>query len=464
MKHVIMLVVLVLGLSFTSSSEAQPAYQADPFYIYVSQDESGGVSIRKLTANASEVTSELIQTFAVEHSMVDAFLSPSREWVTILSSNEEYPNQNSIELLYLINLKSGESISLDANIAFPHDLFDREFLIHAGDFSKYQDRSQQVAWSSDSSFVAYIADKDNGTNEVHIYKLNERTNVILSNNDARFDRIFALNEPGTFATITQECNTCEASLEIYDISSLEKLNSYSIGHIPVEQFGVCGLEASPDNQYVAFTQDCVYTYFALETRKDIFLINLPMSSLESVTEFTLDGIHPPEAPPSISYRFGVYRSEWLSDNSLLIGATFLENSVDNIQSQILAYDPETDMLTVVLDNIMAQEWAIRNSNIAFVNVEIAQIAYQYEIVNAQVNIAQIDNDQMNITHDFQGGCYLDWSNDGQMLAFGRSSTKEYSDCLLNPTQIVFANVSDGSEVAYDLQPYKRIIPLGWVDG
>lgn len=435
------ILIILIGSGHGASSLARRADNASYRYLYTIQEESGQITLNAIILDENNTPSDItIQTFDVTRRLHQVISSPDGRWLAFATSPDAFDNQSNI---YLVHLVDYEVIQLEREIFFPRTTE-----------ANINDHFQQFAWSSDSRLLAYIS-----ASKVYLYDVESHSSTPVVTGDMVAYRLLWSENSNNLVIFGEECiKSCAGFIRAYDNAG-KLQTSLELYEVPTG-FGamsICSLGVSPDGITVSFTFLCDYSF--LEAKKELFTASLtaPTDAVQ-ITRFTDLGIRPPEAPAKYRFRFAVYQTQWLEGGKLLIGASFAQDSVENVHNQILVYDPSSDTQKILIDGKTFLETAINSNLIAFV---LAEPQAYFSAANTEIALVELNNN-LDVVDTYAGGCNLQWNPNEHILAYARASTNNFEPCLTRPRELVFIDIFDGTVAEYQLPETGQINVIGWV--
>jgi hypothetical protein len=234
---------------------------------------------------------------------------------------------------------------------------------------------------------------------------------------------------------------------------------------------ICQVSLSPDGRFVLFRNQCGYinlTYYELYSWDTV------TNQVKRLTDFTnpnLIGWNSSGGPQWT----GIYNSLWYDSTTILTGveADMIQfgvgPSASNLKSLTAAIQLPSGRIST-LSNDHISEWAL--------NMKTKALAYQREKLavvttkddtdikstNQTVQIATFDGSTLQPVFTYKsGGCHLNWSPDGIVLAFTLPSNKVDYDPCLNPEQIMFVDEHTHLESPFNIPANVTVAAaLGWI--
>lgn len=443
-RNVLFMILFTFGVYASEGFQIAHA-QNDELYqfLYAVQDETVQVSLNMILSDGDGVLSEkTIYTFEELQKLHQVISSPDGEWIAIATVPNAFENQSRIYLLHLADL---QVISIEREVHFPRTTE-----------ANITDDFQQFAWSNDSRLFAYIS-----SSSVYLYDLQSQSGEQRKIESTGAQRLmWSPGDSNELIVFEEPCEgSCKGYIKVYDVEG-QQATSVELYDVPTG-FGVmslCKLDASPDGSTISFTFLCDYSI--LEALKEVFMVPFDsQAGLEQLTDFTVSGIQPPDAPAEYRYRFAVYQTEWLEDDTVLIGVTFAQDSTDNVHSQIWLYNLDSETQEILVDGRTLLESALNNEYIALVSG--APRAY-FSPDDTEVAVAQFDNNTLNVIETFSGGCRLHWNADGHTLAYTRGDTNNFQQCLTEANELVIVDILDDTIISYQFPDEGQIYTVGWI--
>ena len=337
---------------------------------------------------------------------------------------------------------------------------------------------QTVAWSPNSQYIAFIArsGQDSSNNNTlhwgaYLYSVQTSTLTrlpIRQNMPIRFawsaDSKYLAIEGGTDQIVHQDANDA-VLLEVWNaqIGKVEKIDDLS-NLVGAYDLGMCNMNWSPDDQYIAFVSICDSTRVG-NIAREVYSFNIKTGQTKQVTNLATHMLS--MKPIYVDSQFSL---NWLSPSHLMIGQWV---SVQGNQgkpspqiTQTLLYDPVTTN-TSIYSSGKVQALSINPVNgrlaVSLASAISAEtflpIAAQVKTgnFNAATNIASIESDI-----SLPDGNNFAWSSDGKILAYQQTGTNNFIFVTDGSSPTVSYTFSDSSVAADSASKTAYILPIGWV--
>jgi hypothetical protein len=362
-----------------------------------------------------------------------AYVSPDGRWMgAFIWSNRRLPF-----IFRLVNLLTGETRDvLSGSAALDQAV------------NAVAPRQQLVSWSFDSRYVAFnmgVSPQDD------IFVHDVQTNTTSNVTNATHEQIDVVWTPSTlrFVTTSLACQNeiCDYFLSVYALNGTLEQSINLSDAFPDFLFTPCELRWSPDERYIGFVASCEAD---AGLPADAYIWDTASSTISTVTSFTtlLYGTR--------GILSGIYDLTWPNSQRLLVGATYIDNSIADV-NQTLVYRLPQGTATA-LTNDHSGDW-VQNpvtGQLAYRNFTTDEITSQ----NVVVKIATFSNDALAVSTTLPSGCDLSWSPDGTTLAFSQRGENS-QECYRPVHAISFYNQTTNQTYQIDVSQYEWAIPVGW---
>jgi WD40 repeat protein len=440
-------IMLLVGLFYICCNQITNSQSEIYPYAYLALNDDGMTELILLEINETINSTRIALPF-LQNAQVRAYIpNPNHEWILFAFAD----NNSDLSVFYLFNSRSGDFIEiLQGHLSNPSTGFSGLHL-------------QNIAWSPDGQYLAISVAVDN-QNDIYLYDVVNQTLINLSE-DVQEQYRFAWSANSQYLVASEEyCSdvfdlaTCSLMLKVYEVSTQTIIAAQPIA----EHYGgsaapgnsICELKWSPSGEFIAFVARCDSTLFFIT--QEVYLWDISQQNIITITAFTTQRLRQSNSIPVSA----IYDTVWFDENTLLIGV--LVGSDGNIDTfQTLTYDVDNSILSSLLTNRAATQWAINpvNNTVAFSTIT-AYSAFANQTY--QLEIAQFNSTALNIRFQGSIACNLDWSPDGTILAYTENGTS----CNLPPQRFVFLDPESGESQTYDPTNYisnlTRVYSVGWV--
>lgn len=440
------MIIVVLLLCLTLSPSHLPvsvAAQAEPYpyrYAYISHTAAHEPLLHLIDPTNPQNSTDI--PISQPSNIYKAFASPDGRWIAII------PSYIGIETIRLMNLVSGETFDIEARLSLSIDM--------ESYFTGYLPR---VMWSPDSRFFAFIRAELGQNVDAVLVDVNEHSLQRLTD-DADIERMFAWSPDASKLAVFKE-----RQVDIFAISDTANQLIQTI--LLTSSVGLSGGVAcqptwSPDSAYLVLMSSCDQSN--VEETREIYGLDIAQAQFSPLTSYTQTAIFDPNAPIYYPIRMAFYDMFWDDSQTLLIGATILDNvdqsSIRHYRSETIAYHIATHTSQVLLNQEHGREW-VKNP----VSGALAYFSAQGDNWDfPSVQIANLTNNGLEITQTLPAGCNLAWSPDGLYLAYINNSAT-FSDCRRYPSGengLTIFNSSTQQALQYQIPMVELSYPVGWV--
>lgn len=437
-------IVIFVLLTFTYSAQIQALAKYGYAYLGFTRSE---LRIHVVDINAN---STMLYQFSLPPETQTTELiysSPTGEWIAFIL---EVDRQNNTQLVYLINLATGETRTITKGY-LPD--WKREIGFTAP--------PQRLAWSPDGRFMAFTLSpkdpKDKPLTQTYLYNLAENTLTGFTSqqqNDYRFAWSSDSQDLAIFSGVCTAGPSCQLALRIVEVSTGQVKSQLDITGLyqgsSVIGSTLCRLAWSPNKKFISFSAGCNST--TGNTPKELYLWEIEAERYIKVTQFTSGKL-------GFQYIWADYIPFWQSDSDLLFGMRLVTG-----QNSIYAtyhYQVENQHLNQIA-TVAIEEWAYNLSEGIVIYRQVSQEGWA--VPEAILSLESLDDLAVSLSSVplSDPGCRLSWSPDGQWFAY----FKGYPCSPFGRNLIILS--SDNQTVRhYTLQPNTIdgelfTTPIGWL--
>jgi len=187
---------------------------------------------------------------------------------------------------------------------------------------------------------------------------------------------------------------------------------------------------------------------SFEFPKEMYVLNLNTGSVEPVTNIS-------DPRQDLKPQIVEFSSEWLADDTLLIGAAYQTTTREGLQT--LQFDAATKNLKILNDSQAFEERVVNP-----VSGEIAVLDKDALPSNGNPDqmatvLFQTENGQA-LPLTIASGCRISWSPSGQILAYVVTTAYCHTPTV---KAIGFIDRTTGQESIYQMSESERAFALGW---
>lgn len=365
----------------------------------------------------------------------DAVLSPDGVWAAL---DIGYGPTAGISLVNLVsheNLFTGEIFLND----LPPDVLDKPL--------------HRIQWSPDSKMIAFhlfVPGNRQAERQLAVYDLEQRKLINLNSGNTNQYNYVWLPNSHHLAILTSSTNLRETWLELFDTTTWQSERILPLAPVirgSAHSATVCQLQVSPGGIWASFWYPCDGGSF--EFPKEMYMIDLRTGSVGAVTSIS-------DPRQNLKPQIVVFSSEWLSDDTLLIGADYQTSTRKG--SQTLQFNTTTRNLTILNDTRSFIERAVNpiNGEIAVLdrNVVVGSSSSDEQVSTLQI---QPETGQ---AFSFAGadGCRISWSPSGEILAYVVTTAYCHTPTV---KAIGFIDRTTGHETVYQMSESESAFALGW---
>jgi hypothetical protein len=397
-------------------------------------------------------------------------ISPDGEWLAALLLKQ--PSQSSRHwLLRLYSLRLGTIVDVAEGFYIP---------------SRTTRWSPQLlAWSPDSSKLAFQATQKPTIESIHasiqtlfIYDLSQATLATLLTASAVEVRFDWTADSNMLAVARQFCNSdlpnpqCDVELILFKLAEMSKpnkVNNFASQGLFADHdvLSFCNFSVSPTGAFAAFVSRCRYDG---TTPHEVFVWDTQQNTISQLTDFTTHRLS--ENPNVATY----YSTFWGGSETLLISALTIENyatpSEIRTGNTLEAHIPSNTQKKVF--DIAISEWSVNPITYDLAYVVRANTIGESVIspMPSHVNLLQAENAQLTINSELINasevlpkGCLLQWSPDGEWLAYQTPSAVASQCTALLAEQFIFYNATTKQLLQFELPEIDdRMLSqaVGWV--
>ncbi|MFN8372166.1 MAG: hypothetical protein U0694_04730 [Anaerolineae bacterium] len=363
----------------------------------------------------------------------ESIFIPAREGHRIFSAQASPDGEWVYTIIRMLDSSTRPGGSYSVNLYSPRTGEMREVL--------YDVRILKITWSPDSQWLALIlrdAESINSFLGAYVYHVATAALSMVSADETTPYHMEWSPDSTQLLTVGMRCPTelhCSSRFDVIEMSSITSLHS-----VEFDSSGdyLCQFAWSPDNQTIAFLYACSdsigsgsWPYI-----HDIYSLNLANSTFTRLTYFAQQEEYPSTLQQySLGYSFAWYDSSTLlrsmaggpfQDGVGFDDAFYLQESVAHRADGTQVFIADQSIWDWILNPLYPTEIAFRREDYVLFtteyNTRLAQVA------NAAVEIATFDGTNLNVLYSGVGGCELDWSPDGTMLAYSYIETLPHYDC------------------------------------
>ncbi len=369
------------------------------------------------------------------------------------------------------------------------DVQSKEIIAQIPGLTPYRDRNS-VVWDPTSSKILFdrTTTYTPGTRDWGIYDRHDQSLTLLPSDDLKLFPAWS-TDGKQIAYVSQFCPADDDSCHIepdywnititnLDATQIENVTDFENDSIPFllgSGDGLfCDLQWSPDDQYIAFQNQCIRNGGTILEKHRVFMVNIEELTVSEVAKF--------EKPYAYAYHY-----DWSQTNDLLIGYSqidyFMQADIDGFTTYsrggLIVHDPKQSHQLQSAELLgfsgSSVRWAPDGTTfIAFTSEPIFE--YPPSDGGGQLFgpggtlLGNFDNTDGNLTihpesNDLPFGYYNKhkayWTEDGQMIAF--ASTGDYKTYKHEVTESdVFVYSMKDKDLNNLTESLEGIsIPLGW---
>ncbi|QPC82054.1 hypothetical protein G4Y79_20570 [Phototrophicus methaneseepsis] len=436
MPHSLRIALSLLILIVSGRDTFANAPKSSYIYLYVS-DTTGETFTLNFLDTVSLTLDHQIQLAKPISFGITAFLSPDGKWVAFLPAT---PSET-IENIILYDILNNETRSVPAHIS-ANFLFDSA--------ARVWGPSPSILWSPDSMKLAFIG-QINGDFTLGVYEINTDETLYLPNTGSKYANLAWNSTSDELAVTAHTCDPiCQPSIEIYNIPGQYLVSSTNVlgPHGVFYPEYMCNLQWSPDSMHISLVSFCGFDSF--EDLKEVYILDRQTSTLINATHLTDHALPMTDPPnPELVGRFAAYDTLWISDDTIIIGATYSETISSNRIAKTFLYNLNTQTLTSIGD-VRGDEFALSASQIAISTSNSDETLQDVRIVSLS-DIASLQTQNSHLP-----GCQLDWHPIDNVLAY--TNHGDAGSYCRDPIQSLVFIDDDGMRE----YPISDIVPIGWV--
>lgn len=433
---------------------------------YLIVEELGGESTPLIRLYQADLASNDLQLLIEFDAQNEYWLSPNGQYLALLHLHND--NDLRERNLEIIQLDNKETIGQISEVGY---LYPNNFHVHIGPNS--------VLWSPSNDKILFERNSvDDEGNVLWVYDLETNSEVQLTSGK-RLERNPAWsNNSQDISFVSTECvqnsNTCNQLDAVWDIFTVNIQNQSTqlLADFPNKFTSFepgtgdgffCNLLWSPDNQFIAFENECLNSGSILENHR-VFNINVENGMIEEALKF--------EQP--FAYRFSY---DWLDEDNLLISyskADYL-NLQSFIKGGIKSFEPHKGIQSenVELLGFRGNELQLSPNNTKFIvftkepffdSSEVGQL-----FTSGSTLLGNYIKGDMTISSESNllpnGLCSKNtaiWSPDGRYVAY--SSIGKQHACIedKNATNVYVYSTENKQSVNLTDSLKGVVTPVGWL--
>ncbi len=440
---------LILGTLLFGKMSAQSETLV---YAFAYQPEYyGAVTINLLDVAPDQITSTAFQVeppLGDEIYLRDAALSPAGAWIALL-----FKDRHRMGYLRLVNIQTREIRDVSGVVYF-YEYYDL-----------YLGEQEHLRWSPDGEYLAFNASADEVGIDTYIYNVRDDLLINLTVDDKEQHQFaWSANSSQLVVQTEGDCQYvgCEQLLQIFEVNG-QLTGTILVDPIPltsnISAAALCALEWSPDDQHIAFSAGCAA---GVNLSSEVYIADVQDQTVERITNIISDNLD----DLTIYVQAG-YELEWVNSHQLLIGAGW---TIGTFNTSTFIYDLEDQRLTEISANVL-QNTRLFAGELAF--TQLAPSVTPDDLsrsVSTDIAILS-DTSTLNVVYSHLPGCDLDWSPDGELLAYSVLPTTRRACGNYGFAEVLaFVQRTSGEIQIYPIPDDvdssvlggQTIFPLGWV--
>lgn len=404
-------------------------------YWYISTSNLGTASFQVINPTNTTQSSSIFEISLPENKgLNDAVLSPDGVWVAL-----DIGYGPTAEIL-LINLVSRESLSIG-------EIFLNDLPLDALDTSLHR-----IVWSPDSKMIAFhlfVPGNQQSERQLAVYDIEQQQLMNLNSGNANQYNDVWLPNSDTLAVVTASTNPRETWLELFDTTTWQSERKLPLAPVikgAAHAATVCQLQVSPSGVWASFWYPCDGGSF--EFPKEMYVLDLNTGNIEPVTNIS-------DPRQDLKPQIVEFSSEWLVDDTLLIGAAYQTITREGLQT--LQFDATTKKLTILNETQAFEERAVNPVNSEIAVLDKDTLSSNGNPDQTATVLFQHGNGQ-SLPLTIASGCRISWSPSGEILAYVVTTAYCHTPTV---KAIGFVDRTTGQESIYQMPESERAFALGW---